>query len=106
MHALVLYCSGVAQLVEQGFCKAQVAGSTPVIGFMKNLLAIVMLLFVAGCPEPTDTEELGSQDAVSRKYVNHIGFVYSIEFEGHEYVLFDGNRAGGICHKVNCRFCQ
>lgn len=31
--------------------------------------------------------------------------VKQIEFDGHEYLIYDGFRSGGICHKVNCKSC-
>ena len=29
-------------------------------------------------------------------------FIYSIEIEGHEYIIFDGFRKGGIIHSESC----
>lgn len=65
-------------------------------------IALVTCLCVCGCgsnddtkTKPTQTQQLATGDAL------HV-----VEFDGHEYVLYDVFRGGGICHKANCKYCE
>ena len=64
-------------------------------------LVIASALCLAGC----DEYEYGyEQFQTKRKYYGTtIGVpIYSIEIEGHEYILFNGYRKGGITHSESC----
>lgn len=58
---------------------------------MKYLIIGVVLAF-AGC-------EYGER----KSYVSTVSTeVYSIEIEGHQYIIFDGAYKGGIIHSESC----
>ncbi|MHA1796120.1 MAG: hypothetical protein ACTSUK_08410 [Promethearchaeota archaeon] len=65
-------------------------------------LTVILLLLVVAC-SPSESNTVGT--ASKSKYISNIGYLYLVEFEGHEYIVYDGMRAGGLCHKVNCKFC-
>ena len=60
-------------------------------------LIIASALCIAGC-------EKYEQVQLNGKYYNTtIGVrIYSIEIEGHDYIVFDGYRKGGIVHSESC----
>ena len=60
-------------------------------------LVITSALLLAGCEEYEKVQ-------ANRKYYNTtIGVrIYSIEIEGHDYIVFNGYRKGGITHSESC----
>lgn len=67
-------------------------------------LVIASALCLAGC-DRHGYEQFQTQQFKSKgEYYNPtIGVrIYSIEIEGHEYILFDGYREGGITHSESC----
>ena len=60
-------------------------------------LVIASALCIAGCEKYEKVQTNG-------KYRNTtIGVrMYSIEIEGHDYIVFDGYRKGGITHSESC----
>ena len=32
--------------------------------------------------------------------------IRQVTYDGHEYLILDGIRSGGICHKANCKYCK
>ena len=60
-------------------------------------LVIASALCLSGCDEYEQVQSKG-------KYYNPtIGVcIYSIEIEGHDYVVFNGYRKGGITHSESC----
>ena len=60
-------------------------------------LVIASALCLAGCEEYEQVQPNG-------KYSNPtIGvIIYSIEIEGHDYIVFNGYRKGGITHSESC----
>lgn len=66
-------------------------------------LVIASSLFLAGCVdhvEHTDTTPAQSKVKFFKK--NFQTFIYSIEIEGHYYIIFDGYQKGGIVHSESC----
>ena len=63
-------------------------------------LIIVSALCISGCEEHTDSASTQSNG----KYFNNSfgACIYSVEIEGHEYIIFDGYRKGGIIHSESC----
>ena len=60
-------------------------------------LVIASALCLSGC-------EKYEQLQIKEKYCN-IPFearIYSIEIEGHDYIVFNGYRKGGITHSESC----
>lgn len=73
---------------------------TPWIGYV---LVIASALCLAGCGvdvESTSTPSTPSKERYFKKSAST--FIYSIEIEGHEYIIFDGMRKGGIVHSESC----
>ena len=61
-----------------------------------NILLIALVAIVlGGCRYDTTTERHRIDDRV--------GTIRKFEFEGHTYLIRDGNYRGGICHDENCK---
>lgn len=67
-------------------------------------LIIASALCLAGCEEYEYEQFQTQQFKTKVKYYNPtIGVrIYSIEIEGHDYILFNGYRKGGITHSASC----
>ena len=67
-------------------------------------LIIASALCPAGCEEYEYEQFQTQQFKTNVKYYNTtIGVhIYSIEIEGHDYILFNGYRKGGIVHSASC----
>ena len=63
-------------------------------------LVITSALLLAGCEEHTDTAQAQSKVKFFKK--NFSTFIYSIEIEGHDYIIFDSYQKGGIIHSESC----
>ena len=63
-------------------------------------LIIASALFIAGCVERIDTEQ--AQPNVKRIMRTFGTVIYSICIEGHDYIVFNGHREGGIVHSESC----
>ena len=73
---------------------------TPWIGYT---LTVASALCLAGCGvdvESTSTPSTPSKERYFKKSAST--FIYSIEIEGHEYIIFDGAYKGGIVHSESC----
>ena len=50
-----------------------------------------------------ETKEVKTAETTKVKYYrNDHTFIYSIEVEGHVYIVFDGYHEGGIIHAEHC----
>ena len=67
-------------------------------------LIIAFALCPAGCEEYEYEQFQTQQFKTKVKYYNPtIGVrIYSIEIEGHDYILFNSYRKGGIVHSASC----
>ena len=63
-------------------------------------LAAASALCLAGCGVDVDSTSTPSVERYFKKSAST--FIYSIEIEGHEYIIFDGMRKGGIVHSESC----
>ena len=66
-------------------------------------LAIALALCLAGCGvdvESTSAPPTPSKEVYFKRSLSTS--IYSIEIEGHEYIIFDGVRKGGIIHSESC----
>nr|DAW32900.1 MAG TPA: protein of unknown function (DUF4969) [Caudoviricetes sp.] len=63
-------------------------------------LVIASALCLAGCGEKDDSASAPPRERYFKKSAST--FIYSIEIEGHEYIVFDGFRKGGIVHSESC----
>lgn len=67
----------------------------------KNALAVIAsALCLAGCGINDDSASVPPEERYFKKSATT--FIYSIEIEGHEYIIFDGMRKGGIIHSESC----
>ena len=63
-------------------------------------LVIASALCLAGCQEHADTVPAQSKVKFFKK--NFPTFIYSIQIEGHNYIIFDSYQKGGIIHSESC----
>lgn len=70
---------------------------TPWIGYT---LAIASALCLAGCEGDVDLAPAPPGEKYFRKSASTL--MYSIEIEGHEYIIFEGFHKGGIVHSGSC----
>lgn len=65
-------------------------------------LVIASALCLAGCG--VDVNSTSTSTPSTERYFKKSAttFIYSIEIEGHEYIIFDGMRKGGIIHSESC----
>lgn len=63
-------------------------------------LVIASALCLAGCEVNVDSASTPPREKYFKKSAST--FIYSIEIEGHEYIIFDGIRKGGIVHSESC----
>ena len=63
-------------------------------------LVIASALCLLGCEEHTDYEPAQSNVKYIMRTFSTV--IYSICIEGHDYIVFDGYRKGGIVHSESC----
>lgn len=70
---------------------------------MKNILIFFAIILCLGCSN-VDEEITNVDDATVVKTINIYPSceVYLIEIEGHQYIIFNGVRKGGIIHAEHC----
>lgn len=61
----------------------------------KEIYLLLLPLLLVGC------EVDGRKE--SRKKVNTTDEIYTVEIEGHKYVIYDGYYQGGIVHAESCQ---
>ena len=64
------------------------------------VITLALCLCLAGCEEHADTAPEQSKVKFFKK--NFTTFIYSIEIEGHDYIIFDSYQKGGIIHSESC----
>ena len=70
---------------------------------MKKILICLATICCCGC-STIETEKVKTTKTTKIKYYrNDNSFIYSIEIEGHLYIVFDGCRKGGIIHAEHCQ---
>jgi hypothetical protein len=65
-----------------------------------DVLVIASALCLAGCGVKDDSASAPSKEKYFKQSVST--HIYSIEIEGHEYIIFDGAYKGGIIHSESC----
>lgn len=69
---------------------------------MKKILILLAAVCLCGCSsiekEVTETTE----PTKIKYYRKDDVFIYSIEIEGHKYIVFDGYHEGSIIHAEHC----
>lgn len=70
---------------------------------MKNILIFFAIILCLGCSN-VDEEITNVDDTTVVKTINIYPTcdVSLIEIEGHQYIIFDGIRKGGIIHAEHC----
>lgn len=70
---------------------------------MKKFLILLVAICCCGC-STTDVKESVTYDTVPIKtYVDDaVKSIYTVEIEGHIYVVFSGAYKGGIIHAEHC----
>lgn len=70
---------------------------------MKKILILLVAICCCGC-NTTDVKESVTYDEIPLKiYVSDATkSIYTIEIEGHIYVVFSGTYKGGIIHAEHC----
>lgn len=69
---------------------------------MKKILICLATICCCGC-STIETEKVQTTETTKIKYYrNDNSSIYSIEIEGHLYIVFDGCREGGITHAEHC----
>ena len=63
-------------------------------------LIIASALCLSGCEEHTDSASTQPNRKVFKNSFD--ACIYSLEIEGHEYIIFNGYRKGGIIHSESC----
>lgn len=65
------------------------------------ITALVCLFIRAWAGE----REFHDVKVTNEKRIYNRGRIYTVEFEGHEYVIFEDAHKGGITHSPNCWCC-
>lgn len=69
---------------------------------MKKFLILLAAICCCGC-NSVDTKATSTTETTKIKYYrNDIVSIYSIEIEGHLYIVYSGNYKGGIIHAEHC----
>lgn len=63
-------------------------------------LVIASAWCLAGCSVNDDSASGPLKEKYFKKSAST--YIYSIEIEGHEYIIFEGFRKGGIIHSESC----
>lgn len=69
---------------------------------MKKILILLAAICCCGC-STIETKEVKTTETTKIKYyrLDHTS-IYSIEVEGHLYIVFDGYHEGSIIHAEHC----
>lgn len=75
----------------------------------KIIYLITILLLSASCTTNPSTTRASIQvdhiDYISIEGYCTVG-IYNIEYNGHEYLLFDGYESVGVVHNPDCKKCK
>ena len=74
---------------------------------MKKFIILIAVI-VAFCFTSCDTQPTRDGKVIeSRSYVKGVGHIKYVEFDGHQYVMWDdGGYKGSMCHSPNCNCLQ
>lgn len=68
--------------------------------WISHALVIASALCLAGCEGDVDLASAPPREKYFKKSASTL--IYSIEIEGHEYIIFEGFHKGGIVHSESC----
>lgn len=70
---------------------------------MKKILILLATICCCGCYDTgTNTIEPSEKINVRQYYKNSVTWVFTMEVEGHLYLVYDSNHACGILHAEHC----
>ena len=72
---------------------------------MKLLLAFLLVL--SACTNVDSKNKV--TDATERGVTHRLykgDLIYTVEIDGHEYLVMRRGNRGGITHKANCKYCK
>ena len=64
---------------------------------MKKILVLLIILFSVSCLHETKQSTI-----LEKSFVQGVGYIKYVEFDGHEYVKFYNGNHGSVCHSPNC----
>lgn len=74
------------------------------------LAAMLLVLALCGCYPPVDEgDRLRVSESVytGSLHVGNDSFrLFTVEIDGHEYIVMTGYNRSGICHKASCKYCK
>lgn len=70
---------------------------------MKKLLILLVAICCCGCNDTgTNTTEPSEKLNIEQYFKNSTTEVFTMEIEGHLYLVYDGHNACGILHAEHC----
>jgi Tfp pilus assembly protein PilP len=69
----------------------------------KKIYLLLLLLLLVGCEQVVDGRYEVDGRKESSKTVSPMDEIYTVEIEGHKYVIYDGYYQGGIVHAESCQ---
>lgn len=69
---------------------------------MKKILILLSVICCCGCSSVETKATSTTEKPKIKYYRDDYTFIYSIEIEGHLYIVFDGYHEGGIIHAEHC----
>ena len=70
---------------------------------MKKILILLAIICCCGCSS-VETEATSTTETIKIKYYRNdvTAHIYSVEIEGHLYIIYSGTYQGGIIHAEHC----
>lgn len=70
---------------------------------MKKMIYVITAMLLCACSS-VDTSVTATTKTTGVKYYKNdiCGSVYTVEIEGHTYIIVDVNHGGGIIHAEHC----
>jgi len=69
---------------------------------MKKLLFVIALIIFSGCGGTNQNV----QGVETHTDIGKYGDLYTVEHDGHDFVVYDGYKAGGFTHHPDCPKCK
>ena len=70
---------------------------------MKKILILLAAICCCGCGSIETHDTFTTDTTIIKYYINDPGrFIYSVEIEGHLYLVYSGSYKGSIIHAEHC----
>ena len=69
---------------------------------MKKILILLATICFCGCSTGVTKEEPTQNLNVKYYYKSASVYLYTVEIEGHLYIIYNGSHNGGIIHAEHC----